>query len=294
MVGVIPAASTTFEVISDFNTKSPKEGKLYWDPQTKIIYYYSTTENRSCPTTGYLPIWNGTSTIVTSKSRIKRYPEDVLTTSVESLSKTLNDSLAGRVKYLQRKMDQNKNLNPEITPQDNSFTQCIKGIIVKLGLSMTDLYDLSAGKLNEHTVENYYNSLVNINMMRQEKWKVWINTILHLTYSITVFRGDKQLLFYDSVTDTVNTGVVKWDSAVSPTDDPIKRITKILIQMENVTKESLRRPEISYYAVNNLFTAIYGSKDLSAQLFSRFIRMTGLSYTLVVYKDGEEIFVFKE
>ena len=294
MVGVIPSASTTFEVISDFNSKNLREGKLYWDPKTKILYYYSQKEQRPCPTTGYFPIWDGTRTFSSSKSKIKKYPEDVLSTDVSVLSKSIDTTLADRVRYLQRKMDQNKKLEPTITPEDNAFTQCIKGIICKLELSMTDLYDMADGKLSEHMIENYYNSLVSINMMRQEKWKVWVDTILHLTYSITVFKPPKQLLLYDSVTDKINTGVVHWDQAVSASDDPLKRITKILIQMENITKASLRRPEIDYYAVNNLFTAINSTKDLSAQLFSRFIHMANLSYTMVIYKDGKEIFVFKE
>ena len=153
---------------------------------------------------------------------------------------------------------------------------------------------MAAGKLSEHTVENFYNSLVSINMMRQEKWRVWIDIILQLTYSITVMKPPKRLLLYDSVTDKISTGVVDWDKAVSPKDDPLKRITKILIKMENITKSSLKRPEIDYYAVNNLFTSINGERDLSAELFSRFIHMANLSYTMVLYKDGREIFVFTE
>lgn len=294
MVGMVPSGSVTFDVAGDFNTPEPKEGKLYWHPKTQYLYYYSTTLKRSSPTTGYFPIWDGSRLYESSHSRKKKYPDDVLSNDPAALAAALDDTTANRVKYLQRRMDRDKILHPEIAPGDNMFTQCVKTVIQRMEITMVDLHDMAAGKLSEHVVDNYYSSLNSINMMRQEKWIVWMDVILKMTYSITVVEPPRTLLTYDSVEKKIDTGLIKWDSVIDPKDDPLKQIVKVLIQMKGITKTSLQREEVDYYAVNNLFTAIYGDKLLSAQLFSRFLRLADLSYSVMLYKDGEPYIQFKE
>jgi hypothetical protein len=65
--------------------------------------------------------------------------------------------------------------------------------------------------------------------------------------------------------------------------------------MENITKTTLRSNEgVDDYTINNMMTTLNGDKALSAQLFSRFIRMAGLTFSVDIVKDGKIIFTYKE
>ena len=59
MLGIIPSTKCTYEVYGTTDDKSPIEGKLYYDKSNGRLYYYSLTETRSNPKTGYFPIWDG-------------------------------------------------------------------------------------------------------------------------------------------------------------------------------------------------------------------------------------------
>ena len=64
--------------------------------------------------------------------------------------------------------------------------------------------------------------------------------------------------------------------------------------MENIDKASLRSPEVDDYTINNMMTTLSGTKPLSAQLFSRFMRMARLMYTVDIMDAGTLVFQYKE
>jgi len=132
--------------------------------------------------------------------------------------------------------------------------------------------------------------------MRMDKWNIWIDTILHLRYELIVYKENKQLLSYNYPSNKFDTGIVKYDKVIDTKDDPYKKIIKIIMIMENINKNNLRSKEVDDYTVNNMMTTINGNKSLSAQLFSRFIRMAELSYIVNMYDlHGKDIiFQYKE
>ena len=65
--------------------------------------------------------------------------------------------------------------------------------------------------------------------------------------------------------------------------------------MENITKASMKSDSVDDYTINNMMTTLNSDKPLSAQLFSRFIRMTHLEYRIKIYnQNGKMIFQYKE
>ena len=133
--------------------------------------------------------------------------------------------------------------------------------------------------------------------MRMERWAVWIDTILHLHYEIIVMKDKKQVIKYNHPAGKFDTGVVNYDSIVQDKLDPFKKIVRILIVKENYSKTTLMQanPDIDGYTVNNMFTTIISDKPFSAQLFSRFIKITGLEYNIKVYDKSNTLLVdYKE
>ena len=132
--------------------------------------------------------------------------------------------------------------------------------------------------------------------MRMEKWNVWLSNILHLSYILTVYKNGKMTVQYKWPKDVFDTGVVKYQSIAETNDDPLKKIIKILMTKENISKATLRESnDTDDYTINNMMTTLNSDKPMSSQLFSRFIRMTGLAYTVELFdaKDNK-IFVYKE
>lgn len=294
MLGIIPSSKRTYEVYGTTNDSSPIEGKIYYDPSNGRLYYYSSKETRSNPTTGYFPVWNGKQFFISQFSKEKYFDKDVKKVDIESLSSSIDKDVANKVLYMQRVSDNSELLKPQISDADNMFTQCIKGVISQKDITMVDLIDMAAPKLNQSVVESFYSALNKITFMRYEKWSIWIDTILHLTYQVSVFKNDKKILTYSYPDDVFDTGIVKYDDITKTKDDPFKKIIKLLIVMNNITKASLRSACDDDYTVNNLLTTVNGNKPLSAQLFSRFIRISGFSYTVALYENEKQIFEFKE
>lgn len=293
MIGIIPSNNKTFEVYGDFNVDNPIEGKLYYD-KTGRLYFYSTVENRANPRTGYFPVWNGKEIFI-SNFAIKKYLDtDVMKMDIESMCANIDLDTAKEVLYKQRRSDNDEILKPQLSDGDNMFTQCIKGVINAKQITMIDLVDMTSPKLSEKMVENYYAALLRITFMRLDKWNIWIDVILHVDYVIELFNNDRKLLSYQYSKNKFDTGIVKYDNITSSEDDPFKKIIKILMVMENITKSSLRSDEIDDYTINNMMTTINGKKSLSAQLFSRFIRMANLSYVITIYDGNEKIFEYRE
>lgn len=294
MIGIIPSSNKTFEIFGDFSAKDLVEGKLYYHPQTKKLYYYSKEQTRSNPTTGYFPVWDGKSIYSSNYSKNKYFDRDAIQTDLDSMCSSINKEVAEEVLYKQRRSDNNEILRPQLSDGDNMFTQCIKGVINSKELTMIDLVDMSSPKLEQKVIENYYSALTKITFMRLDKWNIWINVILHVTYTIEVNKGTKKLLSYEYPKDKFDTGIVKYDNIIASSDDPFKKIIKILMVMENINKNNLRSDDVDDYTINNMITTLNGSKSLSAQLFSRFIRMADLSYTIRIYDNNKMIFEYRE
>lgn len=294
MLGIIPSTKCTYEVYGTTNDKSPIEGKLYYDKSNGRLYYYSLTETRSNPKTGYFPIWDGKKYYISQFSKEKYFDKDVKRIDIETLASSIDKAVAKNVLYMQRKSDNGDLLKPQISDEDNMFTQCIKGVICQKNITIVDLIDMAAPKINQNVVESYYSALTKITFMRYEKWSVWIDGILHLSYKVKVFKDDKRCLTYNYPEDVFETGIVKYDNITKTNDDPFKKIVKLLMIMENITKASLRSSCDDDYTVNNLLTTVNNNKPLSAQLFSRFIRIAGFSYSVQLYENGNMVFEFNE
>ena len=294
MMGIIPSVTKTYEVYGDFNSTDLIEGKIYYNPKDGRLFYYSKTENRSNPNTGYFPVWDGKNIFVTNFSNKKYLNKDVKMITLDHLCSNIDSNIASEVLYRLRRSDNDEILKPIISDGDNMFTQCIKGVLNKLELTIIDLVDLSSPKLTEKAIENYYSALTKITFMRLDKWNIWIDVILHIQYELDVFKDDKLLIHYEYPNDKFDTGDVKYDKIINSKDDPFKKIIKILMIMENITKNDLRSDDIDDYTINNMMTTINGKKPLSAQIFSRFIRMANLSYTVHLYDNKECLFEYKE
>ena len=174
------------------------------------------------------------------------------------------------------------------------FTQIVKSVINVMGLTKLELIDKANGYLDENMVENYYASLSKVTMMRLEKFNIWMDKILHVGYRIIITKDDKEVLVYQWPQDIFHTGLVKYDDITKKNDDPYKKIMKILMVKENISKADLHSDITDDYTVNNMMTTLNGSKSMSAQIFCRFIRLTNLSLTVEVIENDKTIFTYKE
>lgn len=296
MIGIIAGNEKTYEVFGTINDPNPIEGKLYYDPKDNRVYYYSTTNTRSNPTSGYFPIWDGKTFYISKFSNQKYFDKDVTNMDVLVLSSNINKDMADMIKYNQRKSLNDTILKPQISDEDNAFTQCIKGIISKKKITMVDLFDMGCPPLSEKRVESFYSSLNKITFMRMDKFHTWLDVILHMNYTVEVFKDDKLLIKYFYPENKFDTGIVKYSSIINnKTDDPYKKMIRILMLSQNIDKATLKNNEdINDYTINNMMTNINTDKPLSAQLFSRFIRLSGLSYIIKIYESGKEIFEYSE
>lgn len=293
MIGIIPSTTKTFEIYGNFNSTNLVEGKLYYDLKDERLYMFSRSETRPNPNTGFFPVWDGKNKYV-SKFAKEKYFKDATKIDLETLSSNINKNVADKILYMQRRSDNDEILKPKITDEDNMFTQCIKGVINSKELTIIDLVDMSSPKLNQKVIEGYYSALTKITFMRIDKWNIWIDVILHVRYILSVYKGNKKLLSFKYPENVFDTGIVNYDNIIKSTDDSFKKIIKILMIMENINKNTLRSDNVDDYTVNNMMTTINGTKPLSAQLFSRFIRMANLSYTIKIFDKGKEIFKYKE
>lgn len=295
MIGIIPSASNTYEIYGSFDTDKPIEGKLYYDGN-KRLFYYSTSEKRSSPKTGYFPIWDGNKTYLSRFSNEKYFDKNVVKPDISSMSANIDDNMAKKVIYRQRLSEYGDKLKPVISDEDNLFTQVVKGTILALNITKVDLGDMADSSIvTPKMIDNYYASLSKVTMMRMERFHIWMGSIFHMSYTINVFRGKKQLLDYTWPTNVFNTGIVKYDSIINNNDDPLKKIVKIMVLKENINKANFRKDDVDDYTVNNMITTIHGTKPLSAQIFCRFMRFAELKFTLSVYdKTNKLIFEYRD
>lgn len=293
MIGIVPTTTASFEVFGDFNSSELKEGKLYYDPKDGRLYFYSLNETRSNPATGYFPVWNGKNKFITQFSNKKYFEKDAIKMDIQTLSNNVSKQVAEDILYRQRRSVNDEILNPQLSDGDNMFTQCIKGVINAKKITMVDLIDMGS-KIDQKIITSYYSALTKITFMRIDKFFIWIDSILHVGYELEVCKDDKKLISYSYPSNIFDTGIVKYNQIVNTKDDSFKKIVKIIMVMENITKDSLRSDSVDDYTINNMMTTLSGNKPLSAQLFSRFIRMANLSYTIKMIDNDKVIFEYKE
>lgn len=295
MIGIVPSSYNTYEVYGDFDSNDLVEGKLYYNQSDKRLYYYSKTLTRSNPQTGYFPIWNGSKIYESKNSNCKYFDKDAVTPDVNNLGKMINGDAAKTILYRQRLSDNIKQLKPQIVDEDNMFTQIVKGIICEMDITKVDLLELSGGVISDRIIESYYSSLMKVTMMRMDKFHLWMGSILKCHYTISVYRNKKNLLKYEWPKDNFDTGIVKFDTITSTADDPLKKIIKIIMIMNNIEKTTLKSDDVDDYTINNMMTIIHSNKSLSAQIFCRFMRMAKLSFVINVYDiNNKHIFTYSE
>lgn len=293
MIGIIPGKTKTFVVAGMLDDNSLEEGKLYVDNKTGRIFMYSLTETRANPTTGFFPIYDGKKKYISKFANEKYIDKDVINTDIKHLSSEINTEVADNILYLQRRADNGDVLKPEIQVNDNMFTQCIKGIFDIKDLTLVDLIDLSG--LNEKLISGYYSALSKIAFMRAERWHVWIDKIFKIDYNIYVLKDDEPILSYTHSTKTYDiVDKTKYSDIINGKDDFLKKIVKIIMQLENINKDDLKSDQVDDYTVNNMMIILGNNKPLSSQLFSRFITMANLSYRVVLYENSTQIFEFSE
>jgi hypothetical protein len=271
---------------------NPIEEKVYVDPIDNRLYIFSTKYTRSQPIIGNFPIWDGKRKIISQFSN-KKYLSDVNAIDIGVLVSKIDNRIANKVISARRRSEQNDVLKPQLVDEDNMFTQCIKGVINNKNYTIVDLMEMSNG-LSENQIINYYNALNKITFMRMDKWIIWLNNILHMNYTITVYDGNKELITYDDKENKFYTGITNYDAITSTPDDPFKKLIKILIVMLNIDKSKLRSKEVDDYTINNMMSIVNSDKNISSQLFSRFIRLTNLSYIVRIYEQSELVFEYRE
>lgn len=294
MIGIIPGSTKTYEIMGDFNSAEKEEGKLYFDPKDNRLYMFSEIETRSSPRSGYFPIWNGKQKFVSKFSNMKYFDDSIPKVGIDELCNSLDNETADRVRRNQRRTDHQDLLKPEIFNEDNFFTQIIKGTISAMNVSIFDLIEEASPKLNATIVESMYNSLSKITLMRLDKWLIWMNSILHKSFVFTIVSKGKVILEYTYPQNEFSVNDDRVKSILESKDDFLKKIIKIVMITEEVNKNDLRSETTDEYTINNLMTSLNGSKPLSAQLFSRFMRMAHFSYTIDVMDNGDCIFEFKD
>lgn len=290
MLGIFPGKKQTF-IVSDYFNDHMEEGKYYADPKTKFVYLYSTIMKRSTPSYGYFPIYDGKNKIQSTHSKMI-HVNQLVPMDVNQLIQSIDSETAKRIKYDIEVKDYDADLTPSISDEDNVFTQCIKGILIKGKYNLLDLQNLSKPKLDMEKISSYYHSLNKISFMRLSKFEIWLNVIFHMTYRVDIFKSDQCILSYDDKRKKFHPS--EYLSIERSESDPFKKMANILIQMDHITKERLREGGDNDYTINNMLTTIYGEKPISAQLFSRFIRMSGLGFLLQILDKEDVIFSYRE
>lgn len=294
MLGIVPSSSKTYEVHGTINSDNLIEGKLYYDEKDNRLYIYSTSMTRSSPNNGFFPIWDGKEFHLSKYSNEKYLDKDMVVPNVSLMGNSINKELARNIQYRQRLSDDDKKLTPMINDEDNVFTQLVKSIISKMDINKVNLLDMSTDNIDDHMIENYYASLLKVTMMRLDKFHLWIGEIFQMHYTLTVWKDGKVIITYEWPSDKMDTGIIKYDKAIKKSDDPFKKIIKIIMVMNNITKLSLKNDDIDDYTINNMMTTINSDKPLSAQIFCRFMRLANLSFSINVYKKNELVCTYKE
>lgn len=291
MIGIIPSVSKTYEVGGFIDKDKYVEGKLYVDSDGRL-YMFSSKCRRPSPDTGYFPIYDGKNKYDSSFAN-KKYLKDVTILDLDRISNTIDTEVANDVIIKRKRSEDLEILKPSITEEDNAFTQCVKGVILAKEVTLTDLCILANKRVPDNLIKNYYSALQRIAFMRTEKWNVWIDSILNLSYVLKVYKGNKLVVKYSHPEEKYEAGIIDYE-AICQNKDPLQKIIQIVLVKLNINKNNLKAEDVDDYTINNLITAINSKKPISAQLFSRFIKIAELNYEILLYENKKMIFKYKE
>lgn len=300
VLGIVPTADVTYEVYGPISGGDFVEGKLYFNDKGEL-FYYTTKTTRPNPSTGWFPIWDGNRGYKSLYVKSRKYPKDVIKNDIQELSNSITKDKAEKIIEHSKSVEDTKILEPQIQDGDGMFTQCVKGIINKYHVTISDLYEMAKPAFTRAQIETYYTSLNKIKQMRLNKWDDWMRKILHLHYIMEVYKDKELVIKYEypiAKVEVFHDGkdvTEEYKDIIDQKLDAFKTIIKILMKMYNLDKARLKSDQIDDYTVNNMMTTINADKPVSSQLFSRFMKMARAGFVITIYdiKD-KEVFKYQE
>ena len=301
MESIVICKNNTFPVEGTFSDHM-EVGKLYVDPKSKRIYCFDPINQIVGDKSKYFPIYNGKQFFDSIRS-YKKYESDIVSTNVQNMANSISEQDKVDMEYRSKAVLYGDILEPEISDSDNIYSQCIKGVLQRKKYNLLDLSMMSKPKLSIDEISNLYQSLHKIAFMREKKFMIWIHQILHMEYRVICFDADgvKKLILYDSKDNTyefIDTKDIyeankkEYESIQKKSWDPLKKIINMIIQLKNYKKSDFNKKTESSYTINNMMTTIFSDKSVSAQIFSRFMRIINLPFEFVIYDDHGIVFTY--
>lgn len=299
MESIVVCKNNTYPVEGMFSNQM-KEGKLYIDPKSKRIYCYTTTTQVVGNDSYHFPIYDGKHFFDSVRS-YKKYESDVISTDVTDMASSISEKDREDMEYRSKAVLYGDILEPEISDSDNIYSQCIKGILLHKKYNILDLSIMSNPKLTVEEISNLYQSLHKIAFMREKKFMIWMNQILHMEYKVNCYDSDsdQQLLTYHSMDQRYefyrkddDSHKEEYDEILKKSWDPFKKMINLIIKMKNYKKADFNVNTESAYTINNMMTTIFGDKSVSAQIFSRFMRIINLPFDIIIYDKDDIVFTY--
>ena len=298
MKSIVVCKNNTYSVEGMFSNQM-EEGKLYIDPKSKRIYCYITTTQVVGDASHHFPIYDGKHFFDSVRS-YKKYESDVISTDVTDMASSISEKDREDMEYRSKAVLYGDILEPEISDSDNIYSQCIKGILLHKKYNLLDLSLMSNPKLTVEEISNLYQSLHKIAFMREKKFMIWMNQILHMNYKVNCYdvNSEQPLITYHSVDKRYefhihNENMQKeYDDILKKSWDPFKKMINLIIKMKNYKKADFNINTESAYTINNMMTTIFGDKSVSAQIFSRFMRIINLPFDIVIYDKDDIVFTY--
>lgn len=299
MESIVVCKNNTYPVEGMFSNQM-EEGKLYIDPKSKRIYCYTTTTQVVGDASHHFPIYDGKHFFDSVRS-YKKYESDVISTDVTDMASSISEKDREDMEYRSQAVLYGGVLEPEISDSDNIYSQCIKGILLHKKYNLLDLSIMSHPKLTVEEISNLYQSLHKIAFMREKKFMIWMNQIFHMDYEVNCYdtNSDKPLLTYHSIDKRYEFHIPvddahqkEYDDILKKSWDPFKKMINLIIKMKNYKKSDFNIHTESAYTINNMMTTIFSDKSVSAQIFSRFMRIINLPFDIVIYDKDDIVFSY--
>ena len=276
MDSIVVCKNNTYPVEGMFSNQM-EEGRLYIDPKSKRIYCYTTTTQVVGDTSHHFPIYDGKHFFDSVRS-YKKYESDVISTDVTDMASSISEKDREDMEYRSKAVLYGDILEPEISDSDNIYSQCIKGILLHKKYNLLDLSIMSNQKLTVEEISNLYMDYkVNCYDSNSDQ--------LLLTYHSI----DKRYEFYHKNNDCHRE---EYDEILKKSWDPFKKMINLIIKMKNYKKADFNVNTESAYTINNMMTTIFGDKSVSAQIFSRFMRIINLPFDIVIYDKDDIVFTY--
>jgi hypothetical protein len=308
MLGIVPGVDQTFIVEGTIqDTTEFIHGRLYVDDQDDRLYMCLLgPSKRISAETGFFPVFDGKFKYSGKFANEKYFSKDARSFDLGEMIEKVDEATRNEVETTQKHCSDNEPLEPCIRESDNAFTQCVKKVIEQKGYTLTQLSEMSL--MSDKMIKNKYTVLNKISFMRLDQFEIWIKSIFHMNFVVTVKDAEGKFLvkYKTNGSDTFETNSPEKSNVpimVITTNEEIdfmKKLIHIMMYVKDITKAQLHDEEDkadSAIKVNNLLVLLNGTnpiKPFSAQLFSRFIKMVGYSYTIDILEDGQEIFTYME